>query len=278
MQRANRRRKDLPLWQESLLFIGVVFFLAILVRTFLFQAVSIPSGSMQNTLQVGDRVLVNKVVYDFGGPQRGEVVVFRGPSSWTPESTPDNNASMFSRLGSGIGDLIGISAPGPQEFIKRVVGLPGDTVACCDDQGRVIVNGKGVDEPYVTMNAPNTPSTTASCTVRPFRPVVVQAGQMFVMGDHRLVSQDSRCQGQVPISNIIGRASAIVWPTSHWTSLGIPASFKAVPKAYSADAPVRTPIDAGAGGVALVLPLLTAFGVTARSERGRRGRRRRLRA
>jgi signal peptidase I len=281
MRRAMRKRKDMPLWQEMLFLIALFFFLAIIVRTFLFEAFYIPSGSMENTLQVGDRVLVNKVVYDFSTPERGEVVVFRGTSSWPPENSQDNNASLFSRMGSGLGNLVGISEPGQNDFIKRVIGLPGDTVACCDSKGRVTVNGEGIDEPYVTMNAPITPTTTPSCTVRPFRPIVVQPGQMFVMGDHRLVSGDSRCQGQVPISNIIGRAMAIIWPSSRWADLGIPDSFKSIPKPYSLGPPVRTPIrddSGGAEGIAIVFPLLSAFGLSARSGRIVGGRRRKLRA
>ena len=275
-----RKRKDMPVWQETLFIIAIVFFLAILVRTFLGQAYYIPSGSMQNTLQVGDRVLVNKAVYDFRAPKRGEVVVFKGTSKWAPENFPDSGASLFSRMGSGLGDLVGISRPSQQDFIKRVIGLPGDYVACCDSAGRVTVNGIGIDEPYVTMNAPiaETSSSTATCSNRNFRPVTVQPGMMFVMGDDRQLSLDSRCEGQVPISNVIGKASAVMWPSSRWTDLSIPAGFKKVPEpqAMGPDQPI--PIDGGGVGGALVFPLLSAFGLTARSEARRRGRRRRLRA
>jgi signal peptidase I len=280
--RAMRKRKDMPVWQEMLLLIGVLFFLAVLIRTFLFQAYYIPSGSMENTLQVGDRVLVNKVVYNFGTPQRGDVVVFRGPASWPAENTPDQNASMFSRLGAGLGDLVGISKPGANEFIKRVVGLPGDTVACCDSAGRVIVNGVGVGEPYVTLNAPITPTTTPSCDVRPFHPILVQPGQMFVMGDNRLVSQDSRCHGQVPLSSAIGKAEAIIWPTSRWTSLTASKSFANVPPPSAAGPVAPTAVPGTGADLAVVFPLLATLGVrvrvTARSARLARGRRRTLRA
>ncbi len=275
-----RKRKDMPRWQELLILIAIAFFLAVVVRTFLFQAFFITSGSMQNTLQVGDRVVVNKMAYDFRTPARGEVVVFRGTSQWTPEIAADQNASMFSQIGTGLGNLVGISEPGPNIFIKRVIGIPGDTVACCDDQGNVTVNGVGVSEPYVTMNAPisDTPAITATCKERNFRPVVVLPGTLFVMGDHRLVSQDSRCVGLVPISNVIGKAVAIVWPTSHWTMLSIPPGFKHVPAtdARGADSPVPVG-DLGAGGV-LAFPLLSVFGLSARSRAKQRVRRRTLRA
>lgn len=263
-----------------LILIGVAFFLAVLVRTFLFQAYYIPSGSMENTLQVGDRVLVNKVSYDFREPHRGEVVVFRGTTAWPIENMTDHNASIFSQVGSGLGDLVGISQPGSNDYIKRVIGLPGDTVACCDSDGRVTVNGVGLNEPYVTMNAPiaDTTPSTPSCADRNFRPVVVQPGMMFVMGDRRVVSQDSRCNGQVPISNIIGRAEVVLWPLSRWTDLSVPATFNTVPTAGAAGPPPAVPIDSGTAGAVMVFPLLSAFAFSARSGRKRRRRSRTLRA
>jgi signal peptidase I len=277
-----RKRKELPVWKETLIFIGVLFFFAVIVRTFLFQAYEIPSSSMESTIQVGDRVVVNKMSYDFREPKRGEVVVFRGTTSWPSENATDTNASMFSQLGSGLSDLVGITEPGQDEFIKRIIGLPGDTVACCDSQGRVTVNGVGIDEPYVTANenapiAEETPSTP-SCSDRNFRPVTVAPGMMFVMGDRRLASQDSRCNGQIPISNIIGRAVAIVWPASHWTGFSIPSSFKSVPAHEAMGARPLTPIPDGSPGVVLVLPLLSAFSLTARFRGRWRVRRRTLRA
>jgi signal peptidase I len=104
-----RKRKELPVWKETLIFIGVLFFFAVIVRTFLFQAYEIPSSSMESTIQVGDRVVVNKMSYDFREPKRGEVVVFRGTTSWPSENATDTNASMFSQLGSGLSDLVGIT-------------------------------------------------------------------------------------------------------------------------------------------------------------------------
>ncbi len=275
-----RKRKDMPLWQEFLIIVAIAFFLAVIVRTFLFQAFYITSGSMQNTLQVGDRVEVNKMVYDFRAPERGEVIVFHGTSSWTPDAATDTNVGLFARLGNGFGDLVGISEPGPSVFIKRVIGVPGDTVACCDASGNVTVNGVGLNEPYVSANAPiaDTSSSQLTCTNRNFRPVVVQPGQLFVMGDHRLVSQDSRCVGQVPIANVIGRAGLLIWPSSRWGDLSIPPTFKQVPGVESIGPPRPVPITPVSGGAALVLPLLSAFGLSARSEGKRRVRRRTLRA
>jgi len=100
-------------------------------------------------------VLVNKVLYDVRQPERGEVVVFKGPDNWAPENQQDNDIGFFAKLGRTVGDLVGVSQPGEKDFIKRVIGLPGDTVACCDVQGRVTVNGAPLDEgAYVTEDSP----------------------------------------------------------------------------------------------------------------------------
>ena len=130
----ERVRRSMPLWQELPLLLVVAFCLAVLIRTFLVQAFFIPSGSMEQTLLVGDRVLVNKVVYDVRTPERGEVVVFRGTDKWAPENPEATGARglVLAGIGRTIGDLVGVSRPGEKDFIKRVIGLPGDRVACCD--------------------------------------------------------------------------------------------------------------------------------------------------
>lgn len=217
------KRKGMPLWQELPLLLVVAFCLAVLIRTFLLQAFYIPSGSMEDTLAVGDRVLVNKVVYEFREPQRGEVIVFKGPETWTAvENFIDPGAGFFSKLGRTVGDLVGISQPGEKDYIKRVIGIPGDEVSCCDRQGRIYVNGVPIEEPYVTRNSALSQSgqpSGRSCATRDFAPVKVGPGELFVLGDHRRVSQDSRCQGPVPIDNVIGKAMVIITPFSRWGSL-----------------------------------------------------------
>jgi signal peptidase I len=193
------------------------------------------------------------------------------------------SSSFGSKLGRTIGDLVGVSRPGERDFIKRVIGLPGDKVACCDDQGRITVNGVGIDEPYISegfnsdLNAAPNPS---QCTSRRFAEVTVPADEMFVMGDHRQVSQDARCQGPVPIENVIGRAFVIVWPSSHFTSLTVPEFWKT----YGADHPVA----AGEGTLparrddpatdVLILPFLLSAGLSARTGLPFVTRRRRLRS
>jgi signal peptidase I len=258
----------------------VAFCLAVLIRTFLDQAFFIPSGSMENTLLVGDRVLVNKVVYDMRDPLRGEIVVFRGTDNWAPEQPATPISQTFvAKLGRTIGDLVGVSRPGERDFIKRVIGLPGDKVACCDDKGRITVNGVPIDEPYIFDNSPlDAPPNPRQCTSRRFTEVVVPAGEMFVMGDHRGVSQDARCQGPVPIDNIIGRAFVVVWPSKHFTSLNVPPNWKAYgaahPVAESAT-PMRAP-DPSTG--VIVLPFLLSVGLSARSGLTFPAGRRRLRS
>ncbi|WP_239167598.1 signal peptidase I [Catellatospora coxensis] len=252
-RRRGRGRKGMPLWQELPLLLVVAFCLAVLIRTFLMQAFYIPSGSMEDTLLVGDRVLVNKVVYEFRDPERGEVIVFKGPDNWAPENGADPDAGFFSKLGRTVGDLVGISQPGEKDFIKRVIGLPGDRVSCCDVDGRIYVNGVPIDEPYVIRNSPRGDKGDKTCNTRDFDEVIVEPGMLFVMGDHRLVSQDSRCQGQVPIDDVIGKAMVVALPFSRWGSVAHQEVFDKVPDAELA---------AGAAGpapgasVSVALPLL----------------------
>jgi signal peptidase I len=205
-------------------------------------------------------------------------VVFRGTDSWAPEVTAPLSQTFGAKLGRTVGDLIGISRPGERDFIKRVIGLPGDKVACCDDKGRITVNGSAIDEPYVTENSPlDAPANPRQCTSRRFAEVTVPPGEMFVMGDHRAVSQDARCQGPVPIDNIIGRAFVIVWPSSRFASLHVPDVWKA----YAADHPVAAgpsePVPDPITG-AIVLPFLVSVGLSARSGLTFPARRRRLRS
>ncbi|MEO3817955.1 signal peptidase I [Plantactinospora sp. B24E8] len=288
-RRSRRTRKQMPLWQELPLLLVVAFCLAVLIRTFLLQAFFIPSGSMEDTLLIGDRVLVNKIVYDLRDPVRGEIVVFRGTAEWAPQLTEEPDPGFVAKLGRTIGDLVGVSRPGDKDFIKRVVGLPGDRVRCCDDQGRVTVNDAPLDEPYVLENSPlDLPPNRDECRSRRFDEVVVPPGQLFVMGDHRLVSQDARCQGTVPIDNVIGRAFVIVWPLSHWTSLPVPDTFEDLPTPVAAPATLDAP-GAGdghrdgtpqtapnLGDTAIAMPILGSLLVTQRSRRTSGTRRRRL--
>ena len=243
-KRPNRRHR--PLWQELPVLLLIAFALALLIKTFLVQAFFIPSGSMEETLQVRDRVLVNKVVYDYRDPRRGEIVVFRGTDSWAPESTVPPATNPVVKTGHWLGGLVGIAQPNEKDFIKRVIGLPGDTVRCCDSRGRVTVNGRPLDEPYVFENNPP--------DQRAFGPITVPAGRLFVMGDHRGLSQDSRAyigdrwRGTVPIEQVIGRGFATVWPAGHWRPLQVPKTFQDVPSPSAIGRPSLVDGDVGAPG------------------------------
>ncbi len=276
----RRHRRHMPLWQELPLLLIIAFGMAFLIRAFLLQAFFIPSGSMEYTLHIGDRVLVNKMVYDVRDPRRGEVIVFRGTGTWAPETAFQPPRSTATKLSQQFGSLIGVAQPSEKDFIKRIIGLPGDVVQCCDAQGRVTVNGVPLDEPYVTDNSPlEEEPAPGRCGPRKFGPITVEPGHMWVMGDHRLVSQDSRCQGQVPLDNIIGKAFVVVWPQKSWDTLGTPSTFAHIPQPARAGALPQPRAPAGARGgaaVVMVFPFLVGFVVSGRYSSRHRQRRRRL--
>lgn len=172
----------------------MAFVLALLIKTFLVQAFFIPSGSMEPTLVPGDRVLVLKVPYYFGDPDRGDIIVFEDPD---PSGVPDRGVvgGFFHWMFEGLG----VQRPDSEDFIKRVVGTPGDTVVGRD--GKVFVNGEAIDEPYLTQPTED------------FEKTRVPEGRLFVMGDNRGNSLDSRFTlGFVPIDNVIGKAEVVIWP------------------------------------------------------------------
>lgn len=182
--------------------ICLLFLLAL--STFVMQPFEIPSGSMERGLRVGDRVLVNKLAYRFGSkPQRGDVVVFDGSGYF-----------------------------GNADYVKRVVGVGGDRVVCCDREGRLEVNGRSVDES--TFLYPGDSPSDVSFDV------VVPTGSLFLLGDHRRDSSDSRDHlgspggGMIPVGDVIGRADWIAWPAGHWTRLRRAAAYARVPTADGA--------------------------------------------
>ncbi|MFG2878648.1 signal peptidase I [Streptomyces sp. NPDC048337] len=207
-------------WKELPLLVGIALLLALLIKTFLVQAFSIPSDSMQDTLQRGDRVLVDKLTPWFGSePERGEVVVFHDPADWLAgEPTPEPNfmQTILSKIG-----LMPDAAE--KDLIKRTIAIGGDTVEC-KKGGPVVVNGKELVEPYIFPG--NTP-----CDDAPFGPITVPKGKIWVMGDHRQNSQDSRyhmqdsTQGFVPVDKVVGRAVVVAWPITRWATLPIPDTF-----------------------------------------------------
>ncbi|WP_078628329.1 signal peptidase I [Streptomyces sp. NRRL F-2664] len=224
---AHETEEDGPLekphrsfWKELPLLIGIALLLALLIKTFLVQAFSIPSDSMQDTLQRGDRVLVDKLTPWFGSePERGEVVVFHDPANWlSGEPTPEPNIAQKALSWIGL-----MPSAEEKDLIKRTIAIGGDTVEC-KKGGPVVVNGKALDEPYIY------PGDTA-CDDRPFGPFKVPEGKIWVMGDHRQNSQDSRyhtedsTQGFVPVDKVVGRAVVIAWPVTRWSTLPVPDTF-----------------------------------------------------
>jgi signal peptidase I len=216
------RRAKRSFWRELPILVVIALVLAILIKTFAVQAFWIPSGSMENTLEINDRVLVNKIVYHLRDIHRGDIVVFNGDGSWDPGTIPVPG-NVFAQFYNGFASMFGFGRGG-DILIKRVIGIPGDHVACCDAQGRVTVNGVPLSEGSYLYPG-SAPSITKFSEV-------VAPGRLWVMGDNRLVSDDSRLHqgdpggGTIPASAVIGRAFVIIWPASRWRFLPIPATFE----------------------------------------------------
>jgi signal peptidase I len=221
--------------------------LSFIVKTWLIQAFYIPSGSMENTLVRDDRVIVSKLTPGPFDLNRGDVVVFKDPSDWlgsAPESAQTGTRESVRRVLQFVGLLPDDS---DDHLIKRVIGLPGDHVVCCDKDGQLTINGVSITEPYIK------PGDTPGGGKASFD-ITVPADKVWVMGDHRSDSSDSRfhddgtgAQGSVPIDDITGRAVMIVWPVDHVKWLSVPERvYSDVPPATGGPAP--TPASTGATG------------------------------
>ena len=182
---------------------------SIIVKTFLIHFFYIPSGSMENTLQVGDRIAVNKLGALFTDIKRGEVVVFGDPDNWLGNSAQSEDSGIGAVVKTGLITVGVLPDPAKQYLIKRVIGVGGDNVVCCDTNGKLQVNGVSITEPYIFEG--NKPSDMQ------FN-VEIPKGFIWVMGDHRAASADSRFHpdsannGMVPLSKVVGRAIFVVWP------------------------------------------------------------------
>jgi signal peptidase I len=238
-QAPGRKRRKRSFLRELPILVVIALLLAVLIKSFALQAFYIPSGSMENTLEINDRILVNKIVYHTRDIHRGDIVVFNGNGSWDPGTIPVNG-NVFQQFGAGFSSMFGFGHPG-SILVKRVIGIPGDHVACCDAEGRVTVNGVALNEQSYLY--PGSAPSLARFNI------VVPPGRLWVMGDNRFYSDDSRDHqgdpggGTVPESAVIGRAFVIIWPPSRWRILPIPATFEQ-PKLNESSA--ATP--AGTGG------------------------------
>jgi signal peptidase I len=230
-------KKHLPLWQETLLLLTIAIVLAVVIKAFFVQAFYIPSESMEPGLVKNDRILVEKMSYWFGGtPRRGDVVVFKDPGGWLSEEEDAGPSNPIGQLMAKIGLY-----PSGGHLVKRVIGIAGDTIHCCDKQGRILVNGHPLDEggyvkqsPGMACNGPMT--TTCNWTAGP-----VPEGTVFVMGDNRDNSDDSSmhlCQPKgsstdctpdpfVPVGDIVGKVFVLLWPKDRFHVLHRPADFTA---------------------------------------------------
>jgi len=221
---AGRRRRS---WRQLMQVVVTAIVLMLLIKAFIVQVYRIPSASMEDTLRTGDRVLVNKLVYHVRGIARGDIVVFSGAGSWgtttgAPDPAPPGNPLV--RAMYGVLADIGVYST-QTYYIKRVIGLPGDHVVCCVN-GEVTVNGAPLDETSYLFPG-------ARPSMQPFK-VTVPPGRLWVMGDNRAISDDSRghnsagfpAMGTIPENEVCGRAFMIIWPPSQIGDLPIPATFQ----------------------------------------------------
>jgi signal peptidase I len=252
-EQPRRRRSNQPavehhhrsFLKELPFLVLIAFVLALLIKHFLVQAFYIPSGSMEQTLQVGDRVLVNKVPYHYRDPHRGEIVVFNGLDNFDEGVTFAKPSNPVAKALRAVSSTIGLGAPDEKDYIKRVIGVPGDRVMCCDVDGQVVVTPKGgkptsLDEPYIFQ--PDMTDYRYFCDAgigKQLCPpgatgILVPEGRLWVMGDHRGNSSDSRYhssdahKGTVPEDKVVGRAFAIVYPFGRSGLLHVPKQFESV--------------------------------------------------
>jgi signal peptidase I len=216
LRRRSRKKGALLFVRDVLVIFVVALLVSFLIKTFLVRSFFIPSSSMEQTLQIDDRILVNELVPNLVDIERGDVVVFRDPGGWLPPTAKVEQPPLIAAVDFVL-SAVGLSASDSDDhLIKRVIGLPGDRVVCCNALGQMTVNGVPLNEPYVTL-----PAGVTNVSKDAFD-VTVPANSLWVMGDNRYNSKDSRYNreqpgnGFVPVDNVVGRAFVISWPSAHW--------------------------------------------------------------
>jgi signal peptidase I len=213
----ERRRGWLSFLRDVVIIVLVAILVSFLVKTFLVRSFYIPSGSMEDTLMVDDRILVDEITPRFGGYERGDIVVFRDPGGWLPVRSDPPRSPVVEALDWTL-SLVGLSAPDSDDhLVKRIIGTPGDNVVCCNAIGQITVNGVPIDEDdYLKLPTPDSPASADDFDV------VVPDDKLWVLGDNRYSSRDSRYntdqpgKGFVPIENVVGRAFLTTWPFSRF--------------------------------------------------------------
>ncbi|MFD4420274.1 signal peptidase I [Agromyces sp. NPDC058484] len=229
---ARRKRSTLLFLRDLLVIFTVAVLVSFLIKTFLIRSFFIPSQSMEETLVRDDRIIVNQLVPELAPIERGDVVVFQDPGGWLPARVETPQPPLVAAVDWFLA-FVGLSAPDSNDhLVKRVIGLPGDHVICCNALGQMSVNGVPLDEPYVALPPGETKVS------RDDFDKVVPDDSLWVMGDNRYNSKDSRYNGEtplkgfVPVENVVGRAFVVSWPISNWAWLGnYPEVFEGVDQA-----------------------------------------------
>lgn len=231
----HRRRRKGSFWRELPILIVTALVLTFLIQAFVARVFVIPSASMEPTLHgcpgcTNDRVVVDKLVYNFTSPSPGDVIVFTGPDSWVgPALSGDESRNVFMEALYDMAAVFGLVEPDEKDFVKRVIATEGQTVWCCDARNRVVVNGEPLVEPYIKNDG---------LPQQEFGPVTVPPNTLWVMGDNRNNSADSRAHmddprnGAIPVENVIGKVRAIVLPPSRWAWLDHPNPQKLEPRGH----------------------------------------------
>lgn len=243
----KEQHRSIPLWLETVVLLLIALVLAIVIKQFFVQAFYIPSGSMEPGLVPNDRILVEKWSYWMGSPQRGDIVVFSDPGGWLA----DENAQQTSNFVTSTLGEIGLYPVGGH-LVKRVIGTAGDRVSCDPkkDGGQITVNGVAINEASYLPTAKDAQTVSNGSTSALYMPstqacqspfsVIVPAGDLWVMGDNRGDSSDSRFHmsqpgcGAVPVKDVVGKVFAVVWPLDHMKLVHRPSAFDKVPAPASA--------------------------------------------